>query len=99
MASEMSQTQARRQELAAGGGTFLKYCIGYMQQSGGQTWNGGHRFQMRGAGTTGPPAGDGPGQTSVNFNKNRKCKPFQKMETTLAGCISKYSLPFLTDIR
>ena len=26
-----------------------------MQQPGGQTWNGGHRFQMGGPGTTGPP--------------------------------------------
>jgi len=41
------RTQARRQDLAAGGsktrkrsqsgGTFLKYCIGCMQQPGGQT--------------------------------------------------------------
>jgi len=44
--------QARRQDLAAAGAknqkgsTFLKYSIGFMQQPGGQTWNGGHRFQM-----------------------------------------------------
>jgi len=51
--------QARRQDLAAGGGlkpergaTFLKYCAGCMQQSGGQPWNGGAPL---------PPAGDGPG--------------------------------------
>ena len=43
-----------------GGGTFLKYSVGCMQQPVGQTWNGGHRFQMGGPGTTGPPAGDNP---------------------------------------
>ena len=32
-----------------------------MQQPGGQTWNGRHKFQTGGPGTTGPPAGDGPG--------------------------------------
>jgi len=37
------------------GATFKKYCIGCMQQPGSQTWNGGHRFQMGGPGTTGPP--------------------------------------------
>ena len=37
------------------GGTFFKYCIGCMQQPGSQTWNGGHRFQMEGPGTTDPP--------------------------------------------
>jgi len=30
------------------GATFFKYNIGCMQQPGGQTWNGGHRFQMEG---------------------------------------------------
>jgi len=34
--------QARRQDLAAGGSTFFKYCIGCMQQPGCQTWNGEH---------------------------------------------------------
>jgi len=29
--------QVRRQDLAAGGPTFLKYCAGYMQQQGGET--------------------------------------------------------------
>jgi len=60
--------QARIQDLAAGGpktrkrgqepeggATFLTYSIGCMQQPGGQTWNGGHRFQMGGSGTTDPP--------------------------------------------
>ena len=37
-----------------GGATYLKHSIGCMQQPGGQTWNGGHRFQMGGPGTTGP---------------------------------------------
>jgi len=32
-----------------------------MQQPVGQTWNGGHRFQMGRLGTTGPPAGDNSG--------------------------------------
>ena len=42
------------------GATFQKYCIGCMEQPRGQTWSGGHRFQMGRAGTTGAPAGDGP---------------------------------------
>jgi len=55
------QQQVRRQDLAAGGAknqkegpktrrgaTFLKYSIGCMQKQGGQTRNGGHRFQMGG---------------------------------------------------
>ena len=33
---------------------ILKYSIGCMQQPVGQTWNGGHRFQMGEPGTTGP---------------------------------------------
>jgi len=61
------QQQARRQDLAAGGtknqkepntrrgATFLKCSIGCMQQQGGQTRNGEHRFQMGGPGTTGSP--------------------------------------------
>jgi len=44
-----------------------------MQQLGGQTWNGGHRFQMGGPGTTGPPAGDNPVSSVWN--------------TTLPSCI------------
>ena len=36
-------------------GTFLKYCVGCMQQPVGQTWNGGHRFQMGGGGHHCPP--------------------------------------------
>ena len=31
-----------------------------MQQPGGQTWNGGHRFHMEGGGHHWPPAGDDP---------------------------------------
>jgi len=50
----------RRGQKPKEGATFLKYCIGCMQQPGGQTWNGGHRFQMGGTGTTGHPAGDDP---------------------------------------
>jgi len=34
-----------------------------MQQPGGQTWNGGHQFQM-GGGHHWPPAGDGPDSTA-----------------------------------
>ena len=33
--------------------------------TGGQTWNGGLRFQMGGLGTTGPPAVDGPGSRTT----------------------------------
>jgi len=60
--------QARRQELAAGGPknrwrgqkperglTFLNYGIGCMEQPGAKREMGGHRFQMGGTGTTGPP--------------------------------------------
>jgi len=58
--------QARRPDLTAGGtknqkgATFKKYSIRCMQQLRGQTWNGGHRFQMGEPWTTGLPAGDGP---------------------------------------
>jgi len=71
-----SATQARRQDLAAGGAknqkegpktrrgaTFLKYSIGCMQQPVGQTWNGGAPISNGGSGTTGLPAGDGPAAT------------------------------------
>jgi len=34
-----------------------------MQQPGGHTWNGGHRFQMGGRAPLPPPAGDDPGFT------------------------------------
>jgi len=53
--------QARRQDLAAEGATFLKYSIGCMQQPGGQTWNGGTSISNAGPVTTGPHAGDGTG--------------------------------------
>ena len=37
-----------------------------MQQRGGAKREiGGHRFRMGGPGTTGPPAGDGPGKGSI----------------------------------
>ena len=42
-----------------------------MQQPVGQTWNGGHRFQMGRPGTTGPPAGDGPGDTVARVLPDR----------------------------
>jgi len=42
------------------GATFLKYSIGCMQQPVGQTQNGRAPISNVGAGTTGPPAGDGP---------------------------------------
>jgi len=46
--------QARRQDLVAGGATFLKYNIGCIQKPGGQMLNGG-------PGTTSlPPTGDDP---------------------------------------
>ena len=58
----MATVQARRQDAAAGGaknqkagGTFFKYSIGWMKQPVGQTWNGGGRFQMGGAGKHCPP--------------------------------------------
>jgi len=35
--------------------TFLKYSVGCMQQPVGQTWNGGHRFQMGGRAPLAPP--------------------------------------------
>jgi len=38
-----------------GGGTFFKYCIGCMQQPGGQTWNGGSTDFKWGAGHHCPP--------------------------------------------
>ena len=43
------------------GGHVFKYSIGCMQQPVGQAWNGGGTDFKRGPGTTGPPAGDGPG--------------------------------------
>jgi len=65
--------QARQQDLAAGGpktsrrgknpeggATFLKYCIGRIQQPGVQTWNGGTQISNGGAGYHCPPTGDGP---------------------------------------
>jgi len=50
---------SRGDQKQEGGTTFLKYCIGCMQQPGGQTWNGGHRFQLGRPGTTGPPLATG----------------------------------------
>ena len=42
------------------GATCLEYCIGCMEQPGGQTWNGGAQVSNGGSGTT---VGDGPGFT------------------------------------
>ena len=49
------ESQVRRLDLAAGGGTFLKYSIGYMQQPRGQTCNGGAPISNGVPGTTAPP--------------------------------------------
>ena len=46
---------SRGSQRPEGGAKILKYSIGCFQQPVGQTWNGGHRFQMMGPGTTGPP--------------------------------------------
>jgi len=40
------------------GATFLKFCIGCMQQPGGQTWNERTQISNEGNGNTVPPAGD-----------------------------------------
>jgi len=67
--SIVTSLQARRQDVAAGeaknqkegpktkrGASFLKYCIGCMEQPGSKREMGGHRFQMGGgASTTAPP--------------------------------------------
>jgi len=53
--------QAHRQDLAAGGpktrrgGTFFKYSIGCMQQSGGKRNMGGTDFKWRGRAPLAPP--------------------------------------------
>jgi len=63
-------SQARRQDVAAWGPktgrgvTFLKYSIACMQQPVGRTWNGGAPISNGGPGTTGPPAGNGPGSSA-----------------------------------
>jgi len=54
-------SQARRQDLAAGGATFFKYSIGCMQQSG-ENVKWGAPILNGGTGTTAPPAGDSPWQ-------------------------------------
>jgi len=51
-------TQTRRQDFAAGGakshkgGTFLKYSIAYMQQTGDKAWNGWAQISNGGPVTT-----------------------------------------------
>ena len=57
-----------------------------MQQPGGQTWNGGHRFQMWGPGTTGPPAGDGPA-------------PFWRPCTKTKYMVAQWELTWVTNNR
>ena len=72
--------QARRQDIAAGGAknqkegpktrrgdTFYKYPIRCMQQPWGQTRNGRAQISNGGPGTSGPPAGDGPGLVPLLF--------------------------------
>ena len=44
---------SRGGQTTEGGATFLTYCIGCMQQPGGQTWNGGARISHGGPDTTG----------------------------------------------
>jgi len=39
-----------------------------MQQPGGQTWNGGEQMSNGGAGTTGPPADDGPDSSPTELS-------------------------------
>jgi len=69
-----SFTQARRQDVAAGGGAKTRrgpiFKILYnvwsnqgacMQQPGGEALNGGRRFQMGRPGTTGSASGGDPG--------------------------------------
>ena len=48
---EFSSRGSKKQK----GGHIFKIQYWIMQQPVGQTWNGGHRFQMGGPGTTGPP--------------------------------------------
>jgi len=50
--SRRGQKPERRAKNQKGG---HKYCIGCMQQPGGQTWNRGHRFQMGGQAPLAPP--------------------------------------------
>ena len=67
-----THAQARRQDIAAGGpktrreGHILKILYWmYAATRGPNVKWGGHRFQMGGPGTTGPPAGDGPAHALV----------------------------------
>ena len=57
-----------------------------MQQPVGQTWNEGHRFQMGGTGTTGPPAGDGP-ETGYVKLKRRKAVVSVYLIYVCADCV------------
>ena len=72
-AGPSSGLSSRGGQKPEGGATFLKYCIGCMQEPRGQTWNGGHRFEMGGPGATGPPAGDDPVfmTTQLHFSHTR----------------------------
>jgi len=51
-----------------------------MQQPGGQTWNGRHKFQTGGPGTTGPPAGDGPGYAKTREILRKKRQPTENQK-------------------
>jgi len=57
----MRYYQARRQDIAAGGPHFKNTVLDVCSNQGAKREMGGHRFQMGGPGTTGPPVGDGPG--------------------------------------
>ena len=70
-----------------------------MQQPVGQTWNGGAPILNGGAGTTGPPAGDGPGWKQC-FKEISSCvsarvtaKPNIKLSLT---CDSKLAMALCT---
>ena len=79
--SENSRIPSPSPGFSRRGATFLKHCIGCMQQPRGQTWNGGHRFQTGGPATTGPPAGDDPATYSVQ-NVTQKSENFLPQLTT-----------------
>ena len=85
--------QARRQDLAARGAknqkgaTFLNYCIGCMQQPGGQTLNGG---------TTGPLAGDGPGWGQLRMSQIKVSTLSKNDRRTMNYAVLKLTVVRLT---
>ena len=68
-----AQVLARLQDLAAGGpktrmgGHILKILYWIYAATRGPNVKGGHRFQMGGPGTTGPPAGDDPDTVTLVY--------------------------------